>query len=224
MRYALCALVAFLAMVAFFSLTGHSAGPSSELIAKIQKEYDQTHSLSADFLQKTRSQAASLGTSARGRLFFLKPRAIRWDYEQPKQQFVINEDKAWLYVPEEKTIYLYDADQIINSPIVLSFFSGLGKLGKMFSITQLPTESGPPPRYRLLLLPREADSPVSQITLWVDPHSYQVVGIQTEDPLGNINEITFSSIQLNPPLQPSWFALEVPEGVRLEHQEAVPVQ
>ena len=91
MRYGLCACVAFLA---FFAITAHSAGPSSELIAKIQKKYDQTHSLSADFLQKTRSQAASMGTSARGRLFFLKPRAIRWDYEQPKQQFVINEDKA----------------------------------------------------------------------------------------------------------------------------------
>ena len=221
MRYGLCACVAFLA---FFAITAHSAGPSSELIAKIQKKYDQTHSLSADFLQKTRSQAASMGTSARGRLFFLKPRAIRWDYEQPKQQFIINEDKAWLYVPEEKTIYLYDAKQIINSPVVLSFFSGLGQLGEMFSITQLPAQSGPPPRYRLLLLPREAESPVSQITLWVDPHSYLVVGIQTEDPLGNINQITFTNIQTNPPLEPSWFALEVPEGVRLERQEALPTQ
>ena len=221
MRYALGSFVAFLA---FLAITAHSAGSSSELIARIQKRYDQIHSWSADFLQQTRSQAASMGTSARGKLFFLKPRAIRWDYEQPRQQFVINEDKAWLYVPEEKTIYLYDADQIINSPVVLSFFSGLGKLGEMFSISQLPTESGPPPRLRLQLLPREAESPVSQISLWIDPHSYQVVGIQTEDPLGNINKITFSNIQLNPPLQPSWFALEVPEGVRLERQETVPLK
>jgi outer membrane lipoprotein carrier protein len=221
MRYALWAFVAF---VAFPTFAVHSAGSSSELIEKIQKKYEETRSLKADFTQKTRSKAASMGTSARGRLFFLKPRAIRWDYEQPRQQFVINEDKAWLYVPEEKTIYLYDADQIINSPVVLSFFSGLGQLGEMFSITQLPSEPGPPPRYRLLLLPREADSPVSQITLWVDPRSYQVVGIQTEDPLGNINEITFSNIQVNPPLDPSWFALEVPEGVRLERQEAIPTQ
>jgi len=221
MRYALCAFVVFLTFVFVPPL---SAEPTNELIAKIQQEYDQTRSLEADFIQKTRSKAASMGTSARGRLFFLKPRAIRWDYEQPRQQFVINEDEAWLYVPEEKTIYLYDAAQIINSPVVLSFFSGLGQLGEMFSITQLPSESGPPPRYRLLLLPREAESPVSQITLWVDPRSYQVVGIQTEDPLGNINEITFSNIQLNPPLDPSWFALKVPEGVRVERQEAVPTQ
>jgi outer membrane lipoprotein carrier protein len=223
-RFPVSLLIALCAFIVFFAFTAHSAGPSSELIAKIQKKYDQIHSLSADFLQKTRSRAASMGTSARGKLFFLKPRAIRWDYEQPRQQFVINEDKAWLYVPEEKTIYLYDADQIINSPVVLSFFSGLGQLGEMFRITQLPTESGPPPRHRLLLLPREAQSPVSQITLWVDPHSYQVVGIQTEDPLGNINEITFTNIQMNPPLEPSWFALQVPEGVRLERQEGLPTE
>jgi outer membrane lipoprotein carrier protein len=221
MRYALCA---FVALVASSALATPSAGPASELIEKIQKKYEETRSLEADFTQKTRSKAASMGTLARGKLFFLKPRAIRWDYEQPRQQFVINEDKAWLYVPDEKTIYLYDAAQIINSPVVLSFFSGLGQLGEMFSITQLPSESGPPPRYRLLLLPREAESPVSQITLWVDPRSYQVVGIQTEDPLGNINEITFSNIQLNPPLDPSWFVLKVPEGVRVERQEAVPTQ
>ena len=216
-----CALCAF---IVFLTSTAQSAGSPSELIAEIQKKYDQTHSLSATFLQRTRSRAASMGTSAEGRLFFLKPRAIRWDYEQPRQQFVINEDKAWLYVPEEETIYLYDAGQIINSPVVLSFFSGLGKLAEMFRITQLPTESGPPPRHGLLLLPREAESPVSQIILWVDPQSYQVVGIQTEDPLGNINEITFTDIQVNPPLKPSSFALEVPEGVRLEHQGAMPLE
>ena len=223
-RFPVSLLIALCAFVPFLATSAYSAGPPSELIAKIQKRYDQTHSWSADFLQQTRSQATSMGTSARGKLFFLKPRAIRWDYEQPRQQFVINEDKAWLYVPEEKTIYLYAADQIINSPIVLSFFSGLGKLGEMFNITQLPTESGPTPRLRLLLLPWEPESPVSQISLWIDPHSYQVVGIQTEDPLGNINKITFSNIQLNPPLQPSWFALEVPKGVRLERQEAVPLK
>jgi outer membrane lipoprotein carrier protein len=224
MRYALCVFFAFLASLAFLAFTTHAAEPSSELIANIQQKYDQTHSLSADFLQKTRSRAASMGTSAQGRLFFLKPRAIRWDYEEPRQQFVINEDKAWLYVPEEKTIYLYDAEQIINSPVVLSFFSGLGQLKEMFSITQLPSESGPPPRHRLLLLPREPESPVSQIILWVDPNSYYVVGIQTEDPLGNINEITFANIQVNQLLKPSWFALEVPEGVRLERQQAMPPQ
>lgn len=220
MRYALCAL---LACVAFLALSGYSysAEPTPELVAKIQQRYDQTQSLSADFVQKTRSKAASMGTSAIGRLFYLKPRAIRWDYKQPKQQFVINAEMAWLYVPEEKTIYLYDADQIINSPVVLSLFSGLGQLSEMFNLTQLPLEPGPPARYRLELLPRESESPVSRVILWVAPESYQVVRIQTEDLLGNINEITLTNIKVNAKLEASSFALKVPEGVRLERQEVI---
>lgn len=218
MRYAPCILLACLA----FALQVHSEESTSELIAKIQQHYDQTHSLSADFVQKTRSRAASLGTSAKGKLYFLKPRAIRWDYEEPRQQFVINDDNAWLYVLDEKTIYLYQIEQIVSSPIVLSFFSGLGQLSGMFNITQLPPDPGPPTRYRLELLPREADAPVSRVNLWVAAESYHVVRVQTEDPLGNINEITLSNIQMDATLKPSWFALKVPEGVRLDHQEPSP--
>ncbi len=219
-RYALCVLVVFLAS----TVQSQPSEPTSELVAKIQQHYDDTQSLSADFVQKTRSKAASLGTSARGKLYFLKPSAIRWDYEEPEQQFVINKDKAWLYVPDEKTIYLYDSEQIINSPVVLSIFSGLGQLGEMFNIRQLPSEPGPPSLYLLELLPREPDSPVSRVALWVASESYRVVRIQTEDPLGNINEITFTGIKVNPKIKPSWFAMKVPEGVAVERQEAMPLK
>ncbi|MGD8253819.1 MAG: outer membrane lipoprotein carrier protein LolA [Syntrophobacterales bacterium] len=218
LRFALYVFIAFLAQ----SVQAHGQETTSELVAKVQHQYDQTRSLHADFRQETRSRAASLGTIAKGRLYFLKPRAIRWDYSEPRQQFVINDEKAWLYVPDEKTIYLYEVDQIINSPIVLSFFSGLGQLTETFDISQLPPEPGPPKRFRLELLPRETESPVARVMLWIDAESYRVVRIQTEDPLGNINEITFTNVQVNAHLEPSWFALNVPQGVRLERQEAMP--
>ncbi len=217
LRSALCVLIAFLAL----SMLAHAQETTSELVAKVQRQYDQTRSIRADFSQETRSRAASLSTTAKGKLYFLKPRAIRWDYSEPRQQFVINEEKAWLYVPDEKTIYLYEVDQIINSPIVLSFFSGLGQLTETFDISQLPPEPGPPMRFRLELLPREAESPVARVTLWIAAESYRVVRIQTEDPLGNINEITFTNVQVNTSLEPSWFAFNVPQGVRLERQEAM---
>ena len=220
LRFALCVFIAFLSQ----SVQAHGQETTTELVAKVQRQYDQTWSIRADFSQETRSRAASLGTTAKGKLYFLKPRAIRWDYSDPKQQFVINEEKAWLYVPDEKTIYLYEVDQIINSPVVLSFFSGLGKLTETFDIGQLPPEPGPPKRFRLKLLPRETESPVAQVTLWIAAESYRVVRIQTEDPLGNINEITFSNVQVNGSLEPSWFTLKVPQGVRLERQEAMPLK
>lgn len=212
----LCVLVALLAPA--WKISAEEA--SSELVAKVQEQYDQTRSLRAKFVQKTYSRAASLEASARGTLYFLKPRAMRWDYEEPRQRFVITDDKAWLYVPEEKTVYLYEVGHVLRSPLVLSFFSGLGRLRESFLITQLPKDAGPPPRFRLELIPNESESAVSRITLWVDVESYRVVRIQTEDPLGNINEISLTSIEVDTPLKPSWFALKVPEGVRLERQDA----
>jgi outer membrane lipoprotein-sorting protein len=119
-------------------------------------------------------------------------------------------------------VYLYDADQIINSPVVLTFFSGLGQLREVFSITQLPSKPGPPAHYRLELLPQESDSPVSRVILWIAQESYHVVQVQTEDPLGNINEITLNNIQVNAELDPSLFALKVPDGVTLERKEFTP--
>lgn len=220
LRFALCVLVVFVAS----SAQSQPGEPTAELVAKVQQHYDQTQSLSADFRQETRSKAASLETSARGKLYFLKPSAIRWDYEEPKQQFIINKDKAWLYVPDEKTIYLYDSEQILNSPMVLSIFSGLGKLSEMFKISQLPSGPGPANLYRLELLPREPDSPVSRVTLWIAAESYLLVRVQTEDPLGNINDITFAAIKINPQLDLSWFAMKVPEGVAVERQEAMPLK
>ncbi len=204
------------------SLKAQSEPTSAALVAKVQDHYDRTQSFAADFVQETRSRTASLGTTATGKLYFLKPRNIRWDYAEPLQQFVVNDEKAWLYVPDEKTIYIYDLEQIIRSPIVLSFFSGLGKLSETFAISQLPTDPGPPARYRLELLPREPESMVSRVNLWVSAESHYVVRVQTEDPLGNINEVSFTNIQVNVPLEPSWFAFEVPKGVRVERQEASP--
>jgi outer membrane lipoprotein carrier protein len=218
MRYALCVLLIFLAP----TLHAQTEMTTADLVATVQDHYDRSQSLSADFVQETRSRTASLGTSARGRLYFFKPRAIRWDYEEPLQQFVVNDENAWLYVPDEKTVYLYDVEQIISSPIVASFFSGLGRLNDMFSIAQLPADPGPPARYRLQLLPRDSESPVSRVNLWVSSESYQVVRIQTEDPLGNINEVSLTNIQVDVPLEPSWFAFEVPKGVRVEKQETSP--
>jgi outer membrane lipoprotein-sorting protein len=211
---------AFLASFAFLA-AALAAGNTSDLVAKIQEHYDTIHSLRADFLQETSSQATALGTTAHGTVYYLKPRAMRWDYQEPRQQFVINGDEAWLYAPEEKTIYLYQLDKIIRSPVVLSFFSGLGQLRETFHISQLPDDQSLPKRYRLELLPldEEMKTQVSKVELWIEPETYRVVRIQTVDPLGNTNQIILSNFQVNTPLSPSLFTLQVPKGVRVERQQ-----
>jgi outer membrane lipoprotein-sorting protein len=210
------AVLRALCLVALFASVGR-AWAASELVDKIQQHYNGIHSLRADFVQETRSRAANLGTSAQGTLSVLKPQSMRWDYKKPSQWFLVNGNKTWLYVPEDKTIY----EQTLRSPDLLRFFSGLDRVSETFTITQPPPDPGPPELYRLVLTPHEPEFPMSKVTIWVARESYMIVRVQTEDPLGNINDITLSNIRVNVPLAPSLFKLEIPEGVRLEQQ---PVQ
>jgi len=205
-----------------FLLPATMAADPSDLVARIQERYDGVRSLRADFLQETSSRATALGTTAHGNVYYLKPRAMRWDYQEPQQQFVISGEEAWLYVPEEKTIYLYQVDKIIRSPVVLNFFSGLSQLRETFQISQLPDDPGPPQRHRLELLPRDAEmkSQVSKVALWIEPETYRVLRIQTVDPLGNTNQIILSNFQVNVPLSPSLFTMQVPKGVKVLRQDA----
>jgi outer membrane lipoprotein carrier protein len=146
---------------------------------------------------------------------------MRWDYAVPQQRFVVNDDRAWLYVPDEKTVFLYDLEEIVQSPLLLNFFSGMTQLAKAFRITQLPAQPESPDCRRLELLPRDPVSAVARVLLWVDSSSHQIVRIQTEDPLGNINDIALEHIELNPELEASLFELKVPEGVRVVRQQPV---
>jgi outer membrane lipoprotein-sorting protein len=223
LRHALCAyrfqftvycVPVVLLLVAFFASAGR-ARAASDLVARIQQHYDGIHSLRADFVQQTLSRTASLGTSARGTLSILKPQSMRWDYKKPPQWFLVNGDKTWLYVPEDKTVY----EQTLRSPELLRFFSGLDRVAEAFHITPLPADPGPPELYRLELTPRDPEFPVSKVTIWAEPKSYLIVRVQTEDPLGNINRISLSDIRVNVPLAPSLFKLEVPEGARLQRQD-----
>jgi outer membrane lipoprotein carrier protein len=208
MRDALWAIVAFLVSlsIAYAEIT------TTDLVAKIQERYNGTQTLRADFVQKTHSQAVGLGTSAKGTLYLRRPKAMRWEYEEPRQWFLVLEDKTWHYSPEDMTIY----EQDIRLPEIFNLFTGLDRAKKAFEIARLPDTVGSPAHHRLELLPRNPDFPVSRVELRIDPQSYLVVGVQTEDSLGNINEISLNHIQLDSILEPSLFQLKLPEGVRLE--------
>ncbi|UCG13272.1 MAG: outer membrane lipoprotein carrier protein LolA [Deltaproteobacteria bacterium] len=215
--YGLCLLLTFVASLSAAGHT-HAETTTTDLVARIQQKYASIQSLRAEFVQESRSLAASLSTTAHGKLYFRKPRAMRWQYKEPRQWFLVLEDKAWHYVPADMTVY----ERLIRSPEVLNLFSGLDRVRETFRITRLPDTPDSPMRNRLELLPLEAEFPVRKVKLWVDPTSYLVVRIQTEDPLGNLNEISFDNIELNPALESNLFRLQIPDGARVDREDTSP--
>ncbi len=181
-----------------------------ELLDKVQQRYQNLQAYTAFFKQATTSAAGSLTTEASGKLHYQKPRQMRWDYETPEAQtFVANNQVAWLYVPAEKQISLYDAKNLITSPLSRTFFDGVFELKKDFRVELDPKQSNQISAL-LVLTPKVEDPSIQSLRLQIDLRSFQLMSLETRDVLGNTNRISLESQREKPELDADLFRLVVP--------------
>ena len=86
-----------------------------------------------------------------GTVWIKNPKMMLWDYTKPKEKkLVINARKAWLYVAEDRMVYVQNAEDVYRSRMAVKFLSGIGKLSEDF---QTPFREGQPARRRGKLSP-----------------------------------------------------------------------
>jgi outer membrane lipoprotein carrier protein len=67
----------------------------------------------------------------------------------------------------------------------------------------------------LKLVPRQEDPSVKLLYLWIDLISYRICRIQSQDIVGNSNEIALDSFAPHSSLDPALFQLEVPPSAKV---------
>jgi outer membrane lipoprotein carrier protein len=205
----------FAAVLLLCSPGGAPAAPArsiGQILSKTEANYRSIHAFTAVFTQKTVSAAATtLGAQiAEGRLYYAKPRQMRWEYDKPeKQVFVANNKFAWLYSQSENRITTFDAGKLFASPLASTFFDGAMRLRDHFSVSLDPAMSNPQTAV-LELRPLRRDPSIKLAYIWIDRRSFLISRVETKDLLGNTNEITLSSFTPRPNLSPGLFLLQVP--------------
>jgi outer membrane lipoprotein carrier protein len=195
--------------------TAEPALSLQELLDKVQQRYQSIQAYTAYFKQTTTSAAGSLTTEATGKLHYQKPRQMRWDYETPEPQtFVANKELAWLHVPAEKQISLYDAKNLITSPLSRTFFDGVFELKKDFRVELDPKQSNQISAL-LVLTPKVEDPSIQSLRLQIDLRSFQLMSLETRDVLGNTNRILLESQREKPELDAALFRLVVPPDTKV---------
>jgi outer membrane lipoprotein carrier protein len=200
-----------------------------DILKQTETYYQQIQAFSAVFHQVTTSAAASAvaKTEASGRLYYQKPRQMRWEYDKPElQAFVANRDVAWLYVPGEKQISLFDANRFFSSPLARAFFDGIVELKVRFTVTLDALQSTNAAAV-LKLIPKEEDPNIKTLYLWIDLKTYRIQTLESHDMLGNINRIVLDSQQASPQLDPKLFQLDVPPStavVDIDGRELPPAE
>lgn len=194
--------------------------PIDELTANIQARYEETSDLKARFVQEVVLKTAKKTQVEKGTVYFKKPRRMLWDYTQPQsKKLVINPKTAWLYVPEDKMVYVQDSKNVFSSGHAVRFLAGIGKLRDEFDIKYAQAETDSSGNYLLEMIPKggpEAAGGVRKLLAIVDKKTYLITRVSFKDSLGNETVISFHDLKTNIGMTDSMFTFTPPAGTEVQ--------
>lgn len=166
-----------------------------ELVDRVQAFYEKTQNFSADFKQEYTYKLFKRTQVSSGKVIFLKPALMRWEYEKPEAKtFVLAKDRVFMHDPQAKLLTRAAIDTSKLSASV-TFLFGIGKLEQEFSIVKKACAKCA--GTQLELTPLVPDARFKRIYLEIDDKTAQVLKSTVIDPDGSENAITFLNLVTN---------------------------
>ena len=206
----------FLGLVFPHASLADPAPALEEVVDRLQRIYEKTQDFQAGFIQETTVKSIRKTDTETGTVYFKNPRQMLWDYKKPKaKKLIINAQKAWLYLPKDKTVYVQESNKIFKSEALIKFLSGLGKLNQDFTIQFASPAVDQDGNYLLLLYPREKGASYSFLRMTVAKNNFYILQIGFDDVMGNSTLLRFSNIKMNSGLSSKLFQFQPPPGVSI---------
>jgi outer membrane lipoprotein carrier protein len=185
------------------TLTAH------ELAQRVDRHYDQLHSLKAQFTESY----AGLGTqrTESGTLLLRKPGHMRWNYASPAGKiFLLDGKYAWFYTRGDAQVQRMPAKDLDDLRSPLRFLLGHTELEKeMDSLTLAPAANG---EFTLAGQPKGQEQRVTRLTLTVTAAG-AITGIEVEETDGAITRFAFTGEEPNAIIPANAFDFTAPMGV-----------
>jgi len=192
---------------------------AADVLARdLQQRYQGIKDFSADFSQSYRGGVLRTQTVEQGTVLVKKPGLMRWEYLKPeKKQFVSDGRKTYLYIPQDKQVFVGDADTEGVSTSAL-FLAGKGDLTRDFTAAYAPTPV--PATLGLKLTPRKRQPDYDYLVVALDPSTLQIRGLLTHDAQGGDSTLTFTNLKENQGISDKVFAFPIPRGVSVVNNAA----
>ncbi len=195
--------------------------PLAQVLSRFDAVQGQIRTLSAEFVQITRSTLLKEPLVAKGQFCLTKPDSVLWEYSSPEpMRFVVARGEYTGYFPEQKKAEKRDLKRWGEQ---LFRYFGLGQpsqeLGKYYEIALGEAGQEAKGSYVLVLSPkkRRARRNVDEVRLWVDGASLLPVRIDYIGRDGNEREIRFMNTRLNPDLAAGLYNVTIPADVPITH-------
>ena len=206
-----CAVLALCAgACAPLSFGQDSAQPTAhELAARVDRHYDQLHSLKAGF----REDYAGLGMTRTesGTLFLRKPGRMLWQYSTPAGKiFLLDGKYAWLYTKGDAQIQRIPAKELDDLRSPLRFLLGHTQLEK--ELNGLKLEGAANGLYKLSGLPKGQENRVTRLELTVTATG-AISSLEVQEVDGATTRFTFTGEQPDAAIPADIFRFTPPAGV-----------
>ena len=208
-------ILSFALLLSPLPATGADPLSLEQLVARTQSLYEKTVDLKASFVQEVTIKSMKKTEREEGVVTFKNPRMMYWDYLKPKaKKLVINAAKAWLYIPEDRMVYVQNAEDVYRSRMAVKFLSGIGKLAEDFQIrftkdNYFDAEGN----YHLTLTSKETGGGIDKLYLIVDGKTFQIIQCRFNDAFGNTTRLRFTDIRTNTGISDRLFTFTTPPGV-----------
>jgi len=196
--------------ILLFGFSGQSDSKETDLIQKIQEQYQSIQSFSGHFSQTSYRNNTETVRRAEGLVSYKRPGKMRWLYEVPEEQLLVtNGETLWLFDPLLENVTIQKLEKLTDGT-ALSFLLGLGDLQADFNrrlISQVLLTS--PDALIVELEPKKAAANLSFIQLAVHPVTYNLQIIALMDQEGNFRTIELGSMHYNLVLEDNLFEFKV---------------
>jgi outer membrane lipoprotein carrier protein len=205
-----CAVLALYAACAVLSFGQDAAQVTAhELAARVDRHYDQLHSLKAGF----REDYAGLGMTRTesGTLFLRKPGRMLWQYSTPAGKiFLLDGKYAWLYTKGDAQIQRVPAKELDDLRSPLRFLLGHTQLEK--ELSGLKLEGAANGLYKLSGLPKGQENSVTRLELTVTAAG-AISSLEVQEVDGATTRFTFTGEQPDAAIPAETFHFTPPAGV-----------
>jgi outer membrane lipoprotein carrier protein len=182
------------------------------ILSQMDASYRKLRSYRAEFEQESETMTFKRKSQASGRVYFLKPAEMRWNYLQPEvKEVYLSGERIHIYLPARNQVIEQTLNDAMPGVAPARLFMGVEELVGSFSISADCADEDVEDAYCLRLTPKKNRAiSVEEVLLWVGKKDFLPLRTESRDVLGNRTTISFLKGEANVPLKEELFQFQAP--------------
>lgn len=184
---------------------------ANEIVKRVEKKYHSIKTFSADFEETFTWTLAKKSQTSQGRFFIKKPDRFRLETEK----HIISSDgkMVWRYAIPDSQVFVTDAESDPDFPLLKDL---LFDYVENYSHILLGEEKlADVDCYRLKLIPKEEDSYITEMMVWIDRKEWLTRKVTYTDIQRNVTTYLLSEVKRNKKIDDNIFVFHIPENIEV---------